>query len=132
VGPATRARDHIHALAELGVDVIRINFAHGTHDEHAQTIEWAREATELTGKPIAVLADLAGPKIRIGSLPEPIQLTERSPVTLAPESTAKEGEIPTTYDGLARDVRPGSRILLDDGLLELQVIAVNDDRALSR
>ena len=132
VGPATRARDHIHALAELGVDVIRINFAHGTHEEHAQTIDWAREATALTGKPIAVLADLAGPKIRIGNLPAPIQLTERAPVTLAPESTAEEDEIPTTYDGLARDVRPGSRILLDDGLLELQVIAVVGDRVRCR
>jgi pyruvate kinase len=132
VGPATRARDHIHALAELGVDVIRINFAHGTHEEHAQTIDWAREATALTGKPIAVLADLAGPKIRIGNLPASIQLTERTPVTLAPESTANEDEIPTTYDGLARDVRPGSRILLDDGLLELQVIAVLGDRVRCR
>jgi len=128
VGPATRARDHIHALAELGVDVIRINFAHGTHDEHAETIEWAREATALTGKPIAVLADLAGPKIRIGSLPESLRLTERDRVVLAPEDDAKEGEIPTTYDGLGRDVRPGSRILLDDGLLELRVASVVEDR----
>ena len=128
VGPATRARDHIHALAELGVDVIRINFAHGSHEEHAETIAWAREATALTGKPIAVLADLAGPKIRIGDLPEPLRLTERDRVILAPEGTAQDREIPTTYDGLARDVRPGSRILLDDGLLELQVTSVAGDR----
>ena len=130
VGPATRARDHIHALAELGVDVVRINFAHGIHEEHAETIEWTREASALTGKPIAILADLAGPKIRIGNLPDDIRLTERDKVVLAPEASAQDGEIPTTYDGLAGDVRTGSRILLDDGLLELRVTAVKGDRVL--
>jgi pyruvate kinase len=128
VGPATRTQDKIHALAELGVDVIRINFAHGTHAEHARTIEWTREASADTRKPIAVLADLAGPKIRIGSLPAPVELTEKYPVVLAPESTARPGELPTTYDGLARDLKRGARILLDDGLFELRVDHIEGDR----
>ena len=128
VGPATRARDKVHALSELGVDVVRINFAHGTHEEHAQVIEWVREASRITNKPMAILADLGGPKIRIGSLEEPIKLSDKVPVVLAPEATATSSEIPTTYPGLARDVQIGGRILLDDGLLELRVDKVVDDR----
>jgi pyruvate kinase len=128
VGPATRAQDKIHALAELGVDVIRINMAHGSHDEHAEVVAWAREATAVTGKPIAILADLAGPKIRIGSLPAPITLAENKPIVLAAEAEATGDEIPTTYDRLARDVQPRDRILLDDGLLELRVDKIQGDR----
>ena len=132
VGPATRARDKIHALAELGVDVVRVNFAHGTHDEHAQTINWVREATQVTGKPIAVLADLGGPKIRIGSLNQPIILSEKRAVVLAPEDEATGDEIPTTYAGLANDVKARDRILLDDGLLELIVERVAGGRVYCR
>ena len=132
VGPATRARDKIHALAELGVDVVRVNFAHGTHEEHAQTINWVREATQVTGKPIAVLADLGGPKIRIGSLNEPIILSEKRAVVLAPEDEATGDEIPTTYAGLANDVKARDRILLDDGLLELIVERVAGVRVYCR
>ena len=128
VGPATRAQDKIHALAELGVDVIRINFAHGTHEEHAQVIEYVREASATTRKPIAILADLGGPKIRIGSLPAPIQLSEKLGVVLAPEADATGDEIPTTYAGLARDVPVGGRVLLDDGLLELRVDSIQGER----
>lgn len=128
VGPATRARDKIHALFELGVDVLRINFAHGSHDEHAETVQWAREAGTTSERPLAILADLAGPKIRIGALPAPINLNEGAAVVLAPEGSAVAGELPTAYADLATDVVPGNRILLDDGLMELRVTAVKGDR----
>ena len=128
VGPATRARDKIHALCELGVDVLRLNFAHGTHEEHAEVIHWAREAGSTGEKPLAILADLGGPKIRIGRLAEPVQLKDKGKVILAPEDTAEEDELPTQYADLARDVRPGNRILLDDGLMELRVTEVKGDR----
>lgn len=121
IGPATAAQDTMHALAEIGVDVIRINMAHGTHDQHAQVIRWAREASVAVAKPIAVLADLAGPKIRIGGLPAPVNLADKSHVVLAPEGAEESGELPTTYAQLAHDVAPGDRILLDDGLMELRV-----------
>jgi pyruvate kinase len=127
VGPATGAEDGIHALAELGVDVLRINMAHGRHEEHAQVIKWAREVCETTDKPLAVLADLAGPKIRIGALPESVQLRDKGHVTLVPEGTEKDDELPTTYPELARDVARGNRILLDDGLMELRVEKVEGD-----
>lgn len=128
IGPATAAPDKIHALAELGVDVFRLNFAHGTHEHHGRVIQWAREASKAVGKPIAILADLAGPKIRIGSLPEPVTLVEHGTVILAPEAEATSGELPTTYAPLARDVSPGDRILLDDGLMELRVQEVKGSR----
>lgn len=128
IGPATRARDAIHALLELGADVLRINMAHGRHEEHAEVIKWAREACETSEKPLAVLADLAGPKIRIGALPESVQLSDKAKVTLVPEGTEQGDELPTTYPQLAQDVTRGNRILLDDGLMELRVTEVKGDR----
>jgi pyruvate kinase len=132
IGPATAARDRVHALAELGVDVVRLNFAHGTHESHSEIIRWVREAAASMGKPMAILADLAGPKIRIGDLPEPIVLNEKSPVVLAPEELASGDEIPTTYAALAQDVGTGDRVLLDDGLMELRVLHVDAPRVTCR
>ena len=128
IGPATASVDKIHALAELGVDVVRINMAHGTHERHREVIAWTREASDMIGRPIAVLADLAGPKIRIGSLAEPVNLNDKFDVVLVPEHMAQGADLPTTYPELARDVAPGNRILLDDGLMELRVREVHGDR----
>jgi pyruvate kinase len=128
VGPSTAERDRIHALAEIGVDVIRINFAHGSHEAAAQWIEWTREAADEVGKPMAILADLAGPKIRVGALAAAVILVEKQEVTLAPEGQARDGELPTTYAALAADVAFGNRILLDDGLMELRVVAIEPPR----
>ena len=132
IGPATAAVDKIHALAELGVDVVRLNFAHGTHEVHGQVIQWVREASQAVGKPMAVLADLAGPKIRIGDLPESIQLKDGAIVVLTPEEIATGDELPTTYAALAQDVTAGNRVLLDDGLMELRVLAVDNPRVRCR
>jgi pyruvate kinase len=132
IGPATAAVDKVHALAELGVDVVRLNFAHGNHESHARVIEWVREAGAVMGKPMAILADLGGPKIRIGALPAPINLGDRNTVVLAPEEIAVDDEIPTTYAPLAQDVREGDRVLLDDGLMELRVIEVQAPRVSCR
>ena len=132
VGPSTAEEDRIHALAELGVDVVRINFAHGTHETHARVVRWVREAAQSVGRPLAILADLAGPKIRIGDLAEAINLTDGRIVMLAPEAIAVDGEIPTTYASLADDVSTGSRVLLDDGIMELRVIEVQHPRVRCR
>jgi pyruvate kinase len=104
--------------------------AHGTHESHGKVVRWVREAALQLDKPIAILADLAGPKIRIGKLPEPVPLVEGEPVTLAPEEIAGPDELPTTYGALAEDVAPGDRILLDDGILELRVEEVLTPRVL--
>jgi pyruvate kinase len=132
VGPATAAVDKVHALAELGVDVVRLNFAHGTHESHGRVIGWVREAADAVGKPMAILADLGGPKIRIGALPESLDLADKRTVVLAPEEIAAGDEIPTTYAALADDVQPGDRILLDDGLMELRVLEVRAARVRCR
>ena len=132
IGPATQELDKVHALAEIGVDVVRLNFAHGTHEAHGRVIQHVRDASAAVGKPMAVLADLAGPKIRIGSLPTPIRLTEHDTVVLAPEEIASGDEIPTTYPALADDVQPGDRVLLDDGLMELRVLEIDAPRVSCR
>jgi len=132
IGPATAEHDRVHALAELGVDVVRLNFAHGTHESHRRVIHWVREASADVARPIAILADLGGPKIRIGDLPAPLQLADHATVVLAPEEIAQGDEIPTTYEGLATDVQPGNRVLLDDGLMELRVLEVDAPRVTCR
>jgi pyruvate kinase len=132
IGPATSDLDKVHALAELGVDVVRLNFAHGTHEGHGRVIQYVREASVAAGRPMAVLADLAGPKIRIGSLPAPIRLTDHQRVVLAPEEIAAGDEIPTTYPALADDVSVGNRVLLDDGIMELRVLEVDKPRVVCR
>ncbi len=132
IGPASGTRAMIQALAEVGVDVVRINMAHGTHEAHAEVMGWVRQAAEDMGKPMAILTDLGGPKIRIGALAAPIQLQDDADVVLAPEGDARGEEIPQAYAGLARDVVAGNRILLDDGLLELRVAGVDGDRVHAR
>jgi pyruvate kinase len=128
VGPATDTRDRIMEICQAGVDVIRINFAHGAADQHRRVVDWVREVADELGRPIAVLADLAGPKIRIGALAGPVTLTPGEEVTLVPADEAAGNELPTTYRELARDVAPGSRILLDDGRLELRVLETQPPR----
>jgi pyruvate kinase len=132
IGPASATPETIHALARAGADVFRLNLAHGTHADHRRVVEWAREASDALDKPIAILADLAGPKIRIGALSAPIDLVEGTTVILAPEGRNAPDELPTTYEALADDVAPGNRILLDDGILELLVEEVRPPRVLCR
>ncbi|MCU0634695.1 MAG: pyruvate kinase [Gemmatimonadaceae bacterium] len=124
LGPASNTREAISALIEAGLDVARINFSHGTHEQHAATIALVREVSRELGKPVAILGDLQGPRIRIGDLDEPIRIEDGQEVVLAPEGVALEGEIPVTYDDLAADVQLKGRILIDDGLLELRVTEV--------
>ena len=128
LGPSTASRERVRALANEGVDVFRINMAHTSHPALRQMVEWARIASEEMDHPIAVLADLAGPKIRVGDLPVPIELIDGSIVVLAPEDEAAGDEIPTTYEQLAGDVEAGNRILLDDGLMELVVRSTDGRR----
>jgi pyruvate kinase len=132
LGPASSSRDGIRALIEAGLNVARINFSHGTHDLHARTIETVRAVANELGRPVAILGDLQGPRIRIGDLPAPIELTQGQEVVLAPEESVGSGEIPVTYDALASDVRAGNRILINDGLLELTVVEVAAPRVRAR
>ena len=128
LGPSSNTLEGIRALVEAGLSVARINFSHGTHDQHARTIAIVRQVSEELGRPVAILGDLQGPRIRIGDLPAPRQLEEGSTVVLVPEGHVADGEIPITYDDLPHDVGPGNRILINDGLLELLVTSVTPPR----
>src|SRR5205085_8111277 len=88
LGPASSSQEMIRALVAAGLDMARINMSHGTYETHARAIEWVREAGQEIGKPVAVLADLAGPKIRVGNLDAPIDLVPGQRVVFAPAGSA--------------------------------------------
>ncbi|MFD6534574.1 pyruvate kinase [Streptomyces sp. NPDC060184] len=128
LGPATDSYDQIKALVEAGMDVARFNLSHGSYAEHEQRYHHVRKASEETGRSVGVLADLQGPKIRLGHFGEGPVLLERGDtftITVEPLADGDKNICGTTYDGLAADVTPGERILVDDGRVTLQVTAVD-------
>ena len=110
------------------MNVIRVNASHGTPELRAGWIAAVRRAADAAGLPVAVLVDLQGPRIRVGKLPQPRELVPGETVVFAPEEVAYGDELPTTYADLATDVRPGARILLDDGLLSVEVTRITPPR----
>ena len=132
LGPATASEEMVRSILEAGANVVRINFAHGTPEDHRRTVEWVRSAAEEFDVPVAILGDLAGPKIRVGDLDEPVELEPGRTVTIAPEADAGADEIPCTYPDLAEDVEVDARVLLDDGEHELRVTAIDGTRVRAR
>jgi pyruvate kinase len=129
LGPASSTEDVIEALVRGGLDMARINMSHGSHDQHRATAEIVRRCARREGRPVPLLVDLAGPKIRVGDLAAPLALGAGESLVMAPEGRERPGEIPTTYEALARDVAPGDHVLLDDGLLELRCVGSDGERA---
>ena len=127
LGPATGNPESIRAVLQAGADVVRLNFSHGTHEDHARLINSTHSIAAELGRPVAVLQDLQGPKIRTvdtgASLPT--HLVPGHEVIVADASVAKQGMTAVGYDRLHLMVARGSRILLDDGRIELQVEAVS-------
>ena len=117
---------------DAGLDVARINFSHGTHEQHARTIAIVREQATLRSRPVAILGDLQGPRIRIGALPTPLTVEAGQDIVLCYEELVEGSDIPVTYDHIADDVRVGDRILVDDGLIELVVLDVVTPRVFAR
>src|SRR5687767_1071571 len=117
LGPASSTREVIGALMDAGLSVARINFSHGTHETHAQTIALVRQLAAERGRPVAILGDLQGPRIRIGDLENPVAVAPGDEVVLCEEATCSGTDVPVTYTDIARDVRVGDRILIDDGLI---------------
>ncbi|MFF8658785.1 pyruvate kinase [Streptomyces huasconensis] len=127
LGPATHSYDQIKALVDAGMDVARFNLSHGTHAEHEERYQRVRKASEETGRSIGILADLQGPKIRLGRFHEgPVLLERGDEFTITVEEGAQgdRQSCGTTYRGLAQDVTSGERILVDDGKVTLQVTRV--------
>lgn len=129
IGPATSSPEVIEGLVRGGLDMARINMSHGSHSEHREAVEMIRAAARAEGRPVPILVDLSGPKIRVGLLDAPIDLEPGRRIVIAPEGEAVEGEIPTGYAGLAADVSPGQQVLLDDGLLEIRCVETDGVRA---
>ena len=132
LGPATGNESAIAALLQAGANVLRINASHGTPEVRAEWIGAARRAAKTIDLPVAILLDLQGPRIRVGDLSAPRELSPGQQVVFAPEEVARGDELPTTYDGLATDARVGSRILLNDGLLSVEVTGVDAPRVRGR
>ncbi|HVA58143.1 MAG: pyruvate kinase [Gemmatimonadaceae bacterium] len=132
LGPATATPEALRGLIDAGMNVARINFSHGTHEQHAETVARVRRVADEANRPIAILGDLQGPRIRIGDLAQPFELREGAEWVLVPEDSAGVGEIPVTYKRLADDVGDGDRILVDDGLLELVVLEVKGRKVRAR
>ncbi len=132
LGPSSSTRDQLRNLIEAGLNVARLNFSHGTHADHAERIATIRQLSEELNRPVAILGDLQGPRIRIGDLPAPIQLDDGADVVLVPEGMERDGEIPVTFEELATDVHVGDRVLIADGLLELVVLEVEAPRVRAR
>ncbi len=129
IGPASAAPETIEAMVRAGMDIARINMSHGNYEFHDRSIRLVREAGKRVGKPIAILVDLQGPKIRIGYLPEPVLLRPGAEITIVPEGQHMRDELPTTYMDLAKEVEAGTQVLLDDGLLEIECIGVDGIRS---
>jgi len=142
VGPASRDPDVFRRLVAAGMDGVRVNFSHSSHEDAEKVVALAREVAREADRPISVLADLQGPKIRVGDLAEPIQIEPGLRYRVVPEEmldgdarsptrareTSTEGTeplIPSTYAELAGDVSPGDRVLFDDGRIALRVAAVS-------
>jgi pyruvate kinase len=132
VGPASSDPAVLAELLAAGVDVFRVNMAHGEHDDHREMVRRVRAAAEAAGRPAGVLADLCGPKVRAGKFAGgQIARVKGERVTVTTRDVVGgPGLIPSQYAALARDLRLGDRILLDDGLLELRVEAVQGEDVL--
>ena len=127
LGPATSSEESIGALIRVGVDVTRFNFSHGDHQMHLRNAEIVRTAAKEAGRNVAVMQDLQGPKIRTGDVEGGTELVVGNRVVIsAGDFVGDASRLSTTYDRLAEDVKPGDRLLIDDGLIGLRVESIED------
>ena len=128
LGPTSSSPEMFRQLVRAGLDVARLNFSHGSHEQKAELIRMVREVSKAEGKPICLLADLQGPKIRTGKLVDhkPVTLEAGKRLTITPTTIAgTAGKVSTTFTTLAENLEPGACILLSDGLIELRVTEVH-------
>jgi pyruvate kinase len=129
IGPATGDSDSLAALVVAGMDAARLNFSHGTHDQHRAWADLIRSAADDAGRPLAIVADLQGPKLRIGELEHPSMLERGEEVVVAPEEAARDGDLPVSPAVIGGVLSPGNDVLIDDGLVRLRVEEVENGRA---
>jgi pyruvate kinase len=129
IGPATSTPERVRALAAAGINGARLNFSHGTHEDHAERIRLVRQVEDELSRPLATIADLQGPKLRIGDLPEPRELVAGEDVVIAGDEAARDGDLPVSPSVIGDVLQPGHEVLIDDGLLRLRVEEVDHGRA---
>ncbi|HEU4610746.1 MAG TPA: pyruvate kinase, partial [Kofleriaceae bacterium] len=128
LGPASSSPERVGELIDAGMNVARLNFSHGSHEDHARMLQVVRSEAERRGRAVAVLLDLQGPKIRIGKFANgQIELKPGAELIITTENVVgDERRVSTTYSQLPLDVKPGDQLLLDDGYLSLAVTEVRD------
>lgn len=133
LGPAVASAESILALVEAGMDVARLNFSHGDHDLHRAMAGWVRDAARESGRTVALMQDIQGPKIRVGEFPNGgVTLSPGQRVELVPDGrTGTEDRIPVGYQPLLEDVVPGDRVQLADGLIRCEVVGTTSDGLLA-
>jgi pyruvate kinase len=129
LGPASDSPETLRALVAAGMDAVRLNLSHGTHEQHAERVVRVREAEADAGRPIALIADLQGPKLRVGELVEPVVLRNGENITVTADESYKAGELPVAPAVIGDVLKPGHDVLIDDGLVRLRVGEVEAGRA---
>ncbi len=129
LGPASSTPETLARLVVAGMDAARLNFSHGTHEDRAEGARLVREAQAAAGRPLALIADLQGPKLRVGDLAAPVMLARGGTVVLAGEDDARDGDLPISPSVLGTVLAPGNDVLIDDGHVRLRVEDVERGRA---
>ena len=129
IGPASANPKTLAALIAAGMDGARLNLSHGTREDHARSAQLVREAEAASGRPIALIADLQGPKLRVGDLDADIELADGDSVVIAGEDAAHADDLPVSPAVLGSVLQPGNDVLIDDGLVKLRVVKVERGRA---
>jgi pyruvate kinase len=129
LGPATATDQKIAELVGAGMDAARLNFSHGTHDAHRELARRVRQAGAANGDRLALIADLQGPKLRVGELPHELLLTRGDEIVVVAEESASDGDLPISPAAIGEVLAPGHDVLIDDGLVRLRVASVAQGRA---
>src|SRR3954470_5214629 len=129
IGPASCTPGVLKQLVEAGMDGARLNLSHGTHDEHRERARLVRAVEAELGRPISLIADLQGPKLRIGELDAPVTLTRGEKIVVAGGERSDDGELPVSPAVIGEVLQPGHEVLIDDGLVRLRVDEVELGRA---
>jgi pyruvate kinase len=134
MGPASSTPETLRALIDAGMDVARLNLSHGTHEVHAQTYRMVRDASDASGRGVGILVDLQGPKIRLGKFASgPVLLESGAEFIVTTEDVPGDAQmVSTTYKGLPGDVKPGDKVLVDDGRVALEVVRVDGPRVVTK
>jgi pyruvate kinase len=132
IGPSSNEEPMLSRLIAAGMDGARLNFSHGTHEQHALSAQRVREAQAAAGRPLALIADLQGPKLRVGDLSEQVELEVGETIVVAGADAAREGDLPVAPAVLGSVLRPDQDVLVDDGHVRLRVLDVDAGRVLCR